>query len=80
MLLAALTVGLISACSPVAGRSPFPVALPTLQALPLEGRCPNDPDNRQCVLLLRDDWRSIVRYSKGACLAMGGSRVECQAD
>jgi hypothetical protein len=76
LLLLVLMVGGICACSHTAGRSPFRVQIPLLTQAPAEYvaggvayRC-----------YVREDSVALVRELKAACLALGGSREECQAE
>lgn len=57
-------------------QSAYRVRLPILTAKPAIV----DQDGGRTVCLLFSDYAAIVRELKAACLALGGTREECQAD
>lgn len=77
MLLVALTAA--QGCVTPAGPSSYRVTLPVLQAPPREVTCHLEEAEATCVVVLREDWRKVIRELKAACLAMGGSPEACGA-
>lgn len=69
-----------SGCSQGLRSFTYRVEIPTLRARPLEIGCHLGDHPETCVVVLRDDWLRVVRELKAACLALGGSREECQAE
>lgn len=80
MLLLALTGALASACATGPGISTYRVTIPILQAKPKEATCRHLEILEPCTVLLTRDYQAIVRELKVACLALGGSPKECQAE
>ncbi len=74
-----LMAGLLSACGTAPCKSPYQVTVPTLQAAPVPLECLQGIRATNCLLLLEEDWRRVVREMKAACLAVGGEAKDCQA-
>ncbi|MGH2368517.1 MAG: hypothetical protein ACRDI2_09965 [Chloroflexota bacterium] len=74
--MAALTFG----CATTPGGSSYRVTMPVLSAQPGEGTCRHRDALESCTFLLTRDYQAIVRELKAACLALGGSPEECQAE
>lgn len=70
----------ISGCA--AGRLPwsYRVRIPELRAAPIEVNCLLGGQPAECVLVLKPDWEDVVLELKAACLAVGGTPKECQAE
>ncbi len=56
------------------------MTLPLLAAPPREVPCAENGALRTCVVVIREDWRAVVRELKAACLATGQPAAECQTD
>ncbi len=81
MLWIGLMVVGLCACATEPPASNYRVTLPTLEMEPREFSCElSDGSKADCVILLSSDLRKIVRKLKAACLALGGTEVECQAE
>ncbi len=65
------------ACATGAGKSPFQVSVPTLQAPVIPVACRLNGQPAECAILLKTDLEAIVRNLKAACLANGQSAKEC---
>lgn len=79
--LAALLAANLSGCAGIRHLPAYEVRIPALTAVPYDLECDADDGSvRQCVMLLREDYDAIVRELKAACLALGGSERDCQAD
>ena len=78
--LALLITGLVSGCSLARGNSSYQVQIPVPHALPKTVRCVTEKDQteRDCVLILEEDFDAIVRELKSACLALRGTDEQCQ--
>ena len=71
-------VALVWGCAPVPLRSAYQVSLPPLTASPREILCELDGRVASCTVLATPDYEALVRELKAACVALGGSDVECQ--
>lgn len=69
----------VAGCAHSQGPSPFRVSMPTI-VTPLTIACRLDGQPEECSILRRRDFEDIVRQLKGACLALGQSKAECQAE
>lgn len=81
MLLLGLMAGL--GCTPKDKivESSYRVTMPVLVAPPLEHACRiGDLGEVSCTCLATMDYQKIVRKMKAACLALGGTDVECQTE
>lgn len=58
----------------------YRVQIPELRAAPVELGCRVGGTPDICLLVLREDWEALVRELKAACLALGGTPRECQAE
>lgn len=67
-------------CTPTAGKSAYRVLLPRLKADPVSLACVINAMPATCVLLEQEDYRSLVRELKSACLALGQTAKDCQAE
>lgn len=72
----ALTFG----CSQAVGGSSYRVTIPILEVQPREVSCRINETADLCTVLLTRDLAKIARALKAACLALGGTPAECQAD
>ncbi len=79
LLLLALTAGVLSSCAQAPCKSPYQVTIPTLQAAPVPLACLQGIQATNCLLVLEQDWKRVVRELKAACIAAGGSFEDCQA-
>ncbi len=70
---------LLCSCAQAPCKSPYQVTVPTLQAAPVPLACLQGIQATNCLLVLEQDWRRVVRELKAACLATGGERDYCQA-
>lgn len=78
-LTALLLLAAVAGCASGQGRSPYRVAIPTIVA-PKIIACTLNSQPTECVILLKRDHEELVRQLKGACLALGQSKIECLAE
>jgi hypothetical protein len=74
-----ITLGLISGCATVPGKSKYTVSMPTLSAHPREVPCKLNDEAITCLVVVEEDWNAIVRELKAACIANGQTPKECFA-
>jgi hypothetical protein len=76
---------LLCGCVTGPGPSSYRVTIPVLEISPRIVDCTiltrdGTPSQRKCLTLLQTDYQGIVRELKAACLALGQTKAECQAD
>jgi hypothetical protein len=76
-----LIVGLLllAGCATDPCSSAYRVVIPVLDAAPLNIACYNGQVKTVCTVKLEQDDRKITRELKAACIAVGGSFKDCQA-
>jgi len=68
-------VGLFG-CTETLGQSPYRIQIPVLQERPTD----YEVGGVKYRALRLDDWNALIRELKAACLSLGQSRQECQAE
>lgn len=69
---------LCQSCATSAARLPMrPLLPPVLKAQPIPATCTLNGVVERCVKVLESDWKAAVVGLQAACLASGGSAVEC---
>lgn len=77
LILAAL---LSSACSTVPRAYDSTARVIRLRESPVPTLCRRGTVVDECVVLLKQDWETLVISYKGMCLQLGGSAQACQTD
>jgi len=75
-LLLSLVAGLSFGCNQTLGPSPYQVQIPILRATPTE----YDVGSVRYSCLRNDDLTALIRELKAACLALGQTPRDCQAE
>lgn len=76
LMLLLLGLVAISGCARVPLQSTYQVVVPELSAMPLEIPC----GTRRCTVVIKEDYESLVRELKAACIANGQSKKACQIE
>lgn len=71
---------ILSGCAAWLPRGAYQVKIPTLAAPPRAYACQLNDQPATCVSVTQRDWRALVIELKSACLALGGSREDCQTE
>lgn len=77
----ALLAGALSCgCALAPAPSSYQVRLPLLTAPTIRVPCQADGRPATCRVILETDYEALVRELKAACVAAGGSDVDCQTE
>lgn len=71
---------LASACSPVHRVYDSTARTIRLRETPLPVECQRGEQLDKCVLMLEQDWETLVIDYKGKCLQLGGTPAACQTE